>query len=108
MHCIALHCTAPHRTALHCTVRTVPYVPYRTATYRTLPQRRTALYCIMRPYTEGQLDRYRIGIPRELSEIRTQPWLSEESNLRSISPQGTHLLIARRRNSITSVLVSTS
>ena len=35
------------------------------------------LYCIIRPYTEGQLDRYRI--PRELSEIRTQPWLSEES-----------------------------
>ena len=23
------------------------------------------LYCIMRPYTEGQLDRYHIGIPRE-------------------------------------------
>ena len=37
------------------------------------------LYCIMRPYTEGRLDRYRIGIPRELSEIRTQPWLSEGS-----------------------------
>ena len=37
------------------------------------------LYCIMRPYTEGRLDRYRIGIPRELSEIRTQPWLSEVS-----------------------------
>ena len=34
------------------------------------------LYCIMRPYTDGRLDRYRIGIPRELSEIRTQPWLS--------------------------------
>ena len=28
------------------------------------------LYCIMRPYTEGRLDRYRIG---------TQPWLSEGS-----------------------------
>ena len=37
------------------------------------------LYCIMRPYTEGRLDRYCIGIPRELSEIRTQPWLSEGS-----------------------------
>ena len=23
------------------------------------------LYCIMRPYTVGQLDRYHIGIPRE-------------------------------------------
>ena len=37
-----------------------------------------ALYCIRRPFTEGRLDRYRIGIPRELSEIRTQPWLSED------------------------------
>ena len=37
------------------------------------------LYCIMRPCTDGRLDRYRIGIPRELSEIRTQPWLSEGS-----------------------------
>ena len=27
----------------------------------------------------ARLDRYRIGIPRELSEIRTQPWLSERS-----------------------------
>ena len=35
--------------------------------------------CVMRPYTEGRLDRYRIGIPRELSEIRIQPWLSEGS-----------------------------
>ena len=36
----------------------------------------------MRPYTEGRLDRYRIiriCIPRELSEVRTQPWLSEGS-----------------------------
>ena len=37
------------------------------------------LYCMMRPYTEGRLDRYCIGFPRELSEIRTQPWLSEGS-----------------------------
>ena len=36
------------------------------------------LYCIMRPYTDGRLDRYRIGISRELTEIRTQPWLSED------------------------------
>ena len=36
-------------------------------------------YCVMRPYTEGRLHRYRIGIPWELSEIRTQPWLSEGS-----------------------------
>ena len=27
----------------------------------------------------ARLDRYRIGIPRELSEIRTQPWLSKGS-----------------------------
>ena len=27
----------------------------------------------------AQLDRYRINIPRELSEIHTQPWLSEGS-----------------------------
>ena len=27
----------------------------------------------------ARLDRYRIGIPRELSEIHTQPWLSEGS-----------------------------
>ena len=31
------------------------------------------LYCIMRPYTEGRLERYRMGIFRELSEILTQP-----------------------------------
>ena len=28
-----------------------------------------ALYCIMRPYTEGRLDRYRIGIPRHKETI---------------------------------------
>ena len=54
------------------------------------------LFCIMRPYTEGWLDRYRIGVPPELSEIRTQPWLSQRS------------LINLRRNSITSVLVTIS
>ena len=27
----------------------------------------------------ARLDRYRIGIPRQLSEIRTQPWPSEGS-----------------------------
>ena len=37
------------------------------------------LYCIMRLYTEGRLNRYCIDIPRELSEIRTQPWLIEGS-----------------------------
>ena len=38
------------------------------------------LYRIMRPFTKGRLDRYRIDIPRELSEIGTQPWLSEGSS----------------------------
>ena len=33
----------------------------------------------MNPYTEGRLDCDRIGIPRELFEIRTQPWLTEGS-----------------------------
>ena len=39
------------------------------------------LYCIVLwgPILMARLDRYRIGIPRELSEIRTQPWLSEGS-----------------------------
>ena len=37
------------------------------------------LYCIMRPYTDGPIGPLSIGIPRELSEIRTQPWLSEGS-----------------------------
>ena len=33
----------------------------------------------MRPYAERRLDCYSIGSPRELSEIHTQPWMSEES-----------------------------
>ena len=37
------------------------------------------LYCIMRQYAEGRLDRYRIGILREMSEIRTQPCVQEVS-----------------------------
>ena len=39
------------------------------------------LYCIVLwgPILMARLDRYRIGIPLELSEIRTQPWLSEGS-----------------------------
>ena len=36
-------------------------------------------YGIMRPDAEGRLDRYRIGIPRELSKIRIQSWRSEVS-----------------------------
>ena len=39
------------------------------------------LYCIMRPYPDGPIGPLYncICIPRELSEIRTQPWLSERS-----------------------------
>ena len=37
---------------------------------------KNVLYCIMRPSTEGWLDRYCIGIPRE---IHTLPWMSEGS-----------------------------
>ena len=42
---------------------------------------RIVLYCIVLrdPILMARLNRYRIGIPRELSEIRTQPWLSEGS-----------------------------
>ena len=61
--------------------------------------RGSRFFSIMRPYTE--LDRYRIGIPRELYPHST---LASIFNLRSMSSQGTHLLIARRRNSINSVL----
>ena len=63
----------------------------------------------MKPYTEGRLDRYRIGIPRELSEICTQPWLSEGSlTCDPYYHRGPIFLIASRRNSITSVLASIS
>ena len=37
------------------------------------------LYCIMRLYTEGRLDRYHNRHSSGESEIRTQPWLSEGS-----------------------------
>ena len=53
-------------------------------------------YCIMRPYTEGRLDRYRIGIPRELFEICTQPWLSEGS-LTCSQPRTSDLFISHWR-----------
>ena len=57
----------------------------------------------------ARLDRYRIGIPRELSEIRTQPWLSEGSlTCDPCHHRGPIFLIARRRNSINSVLVTIS
>ena len=69
------------------------------------------LYCIVLwgPILMARLDRYCIGIPRELSEIRTQPWLSEGSlTCDPCHHRGPHLLIARRRNSINSVLFTIS
>ena len=79
LQCTALHCTALYCTALHCTV----HVLYCTVLYCTvlycIVLYCIVLYCIMRPNNEGRLDRYRIGIPRELSEVRTLSWLSEES-----------------------------
>ena len=68
------------------------------------------LYCILRPYFEGRLDRYRtyIHFPRVVRNPHST--LAEYGiiNQRSMSPQGTHLLTVRRRNSITSVLVTIS
>ena len=67
------------------------------------------LYCIMRPYTIGPIGplsyRHSSWVVRN-----THSALAEWGifNLRSISPQGIHLLIARRRNSITSALASIS
>ena len=67
------------------------------------------LYCIMRPYTDGPIGplsyRHSSGVVRNPHSALAE-W--EIFKLRSISPQGTHLLIARRRNSITSVLASIS
>ena len=49
--------------------------------YYSGPAPRVLYYIVLyyEAYTEGRLDRYRIGIPRELSEIRTQPWMREGS-----------------------------
>ena len=63
------------------------------------------LFCIMRPYTDGPIGpllyRHSSGVVRNLHSALAEWGIF---NLRSISPQGTHLLIARWRNSITSVL----
>ena len=60
------------------------YINYTNNTLRVSKGTKTfipisVLYCIMMSYTDGRLDRYRTGIPLELSEIRTQPWPSEGS-----------------------------
>ena len=63
----------------------------------------------MRPYTDGPIGplsyRHSSGVVRNPHSALAEWGIF---NLRSISPQGTHLLIARRRNSITSVLASIS
>ena len=67
------------------------------------------LYCIMRPYI---LKAIRPLSYRHSSGVIRNPHSTLAGggifNLRSMSPQGTHLLIVRRRNSITSVLVTKS
>ena len=67
------------------------------------------LCCIMRPYTDGPIGplsyRHSSGVARNPHSALAEWGIF---NLRSISPQGTHLLIARRRISITSVLASIS
>ena len=67
------------------------------------------LYCIMRPYTDGPIGplsyRHSSGVVRNPHSTLAEWGIC---NLRSMSSQGTHLLIARRRNSINSVLVTIS
>ena len=67
------------------------------------------LYCIMRPYTDGPIGplsyRHSSGVVRNPHSTLAKWGIF---NLRSMSSQGTHLLIARRRNSINSVLVTIS
>ena len=67
------------------------------------------LYCIMRPYTDGPIGplsyRHSSGVVRNPHSTLAEWGIF---NLRSMSSQGTHLLIARRRNSINSVLFTIS
>ena len=67
------------------------------------------LYCIMRPYTDGPIGplsyRHSSGVVRNPHSTLAEWGIF---NLQSMSSQGTHLLIARRRNSINSVLVTIS
>ena len=51
LYCVVLYCIVSYRIASH-----------RIASHR-IASHRIVLY--MRPYTEGRLDRYHIGIPRE-------------------------------------------
>ena len=71
--------------------------------------RTVVYYCIMRPYTDGPIGplsyRHSSGVVRNPHSTLAEWGIF---NLRSMSSLGTHLLIARRRNSINSVLVTIS
>ena len=92
MYCIVLYCIVLYCIVLYCIVSYC-----------------IVLYCIMRPYTDGPIGplsyRHSSGVVRNPHSALAEWWIF---NLRSISSQGIHLLIARRRNSITSVLASIS
>ena len=85
------------------------FIVYWLVSIFQLKTRLIVLYCIMRPYTDGPIGplsyRHSSGVVRNPHSALAEWGIF---NLRSISPQGTHLLIARRRNSITSVLASIS
>ena len=86
-----------------------PVVAVYSFTFKWINNVFAVLYCIMRPYTEGPIGpltyRHSSGVVRNPHSALAEWGIF---NLRSISPQGTHLSIAHRRNSITSVLVSIS
>ena len=87
LHCIVLYCTQYLMSAhIECGI----------------------VLCYETPIHEGRLDRYRNDIPRELSELRTQPWLSEGSLTCDPCHHRDPSFNARRRNSITSVFISIS
>ena len=59
------------------------------------------LYCIMRPYTEGRLDRYGVGIPREMLYLKkTLVTLIIIPSLKYMSGKTTLSKIAREKTTI--------
>ena len=77
MYCIVLYCSVLCCVVLCCVV--LCCVVLCRVVLHCIALHCIGLHCIMRPYTEGRLDRYCIGIPQELSEISPQPWLGEGS-----------------------------
>ena len=102
LYCIVLYCIVLYCIVLYCIVLYC-IVLYCIVLYCIV------LYCIMRPYTDGPIGplsyRHSSGVVRNPHSALAEWGIF---NLRSISPQGTHLLIACRRNSTTSVLTSIS